>query len=273
VPPIITQAMHEEVLKRFRINQEQARRRRKYNYLLSGRLTCGVCGKRYVGKRQHYSKQLYYFCGSRTRDYDLKCTNPTFHENELEPVIWEWLRGLLENPQLIRDTIKAKENDAAVVKLRQRHKRVEQELDKKRAEYQKLIGLYLKGDVSESMLDGFRRPLETAVNELEREERRLSELLDKNAYSPERIDETIAICEIVRKGLDLVGNGNWISKKQQIYQLLEVRATLCVEGGQKIAHCECVFGERMLALVPVSHLQHWHNSPHLRVSERLIIAA
>lgn len=253
IPPLVTTAMHEEVLNRFMTNQEQYQRRYKHHYILSGRLTCGVCGKRYVGKKQYWKKGLYYFCGSRNRDYELNCTNPSFYEDELEPVIWEWVRGLLDNPQLIRDTIKAKENYTAVVRLRQRFSLVEQELDKKRAEYEKLIGLYLKGDMPESMLDGFRKPLEAAVNELEQEYKRLKHVLHKNTYSAEQIDEIIDICDTARKGLNLVGNGNWVSKKQQIYQLLEVHATLCVEDGQKIAHCECVFGERMLVLAPVSH--------------------
>ena len=102
VPPIIDEALFEATQAQLARNKIQAKRNRKYEYLFtSGRLRCGQCGCAMYGTANP----------ARYRDY--RCTRPPFQDvvaphsrrhvqaTAIEPVVWEAVERVLNNPALI----------------------------------------------------------------------------------------------------------------------------------------------------------------------------
>jgi site-specific DNA recombinase len=250
VPPLVTPEEFALVQERFKGNKERAKRRQKHTYLFSGRLSCGLCGRRLVGKRQYWSHYLYYRCPNREQRRP-PCELPFFKEEELDEVIWPWIAGLLTNPQRVREILTAKMNEGEVVALRKRLSLVDQALAEKEAEYQRLLGLYLKDGVPEAMLDMHRGPLEKTLRELRDEQERLNKHLGKITYSSDQIEAITAYCAKIADGIRTLDEEYWPEKKAQISDLLDVRATLTVEGSQRVVHAQCVIEASRLSIFPL----------------------
>ncbi len=86
-----------------RRNTLQYPNNKKYHYLLSGLLKCGVCGRRYTAFRASYGTR-FYRCGLRDRldengNY-IPCRNYTFKADPVEELVWQDVVQLVLNPEL-----------------------------------------------------------------------------------------------------------------------------------------------------------------------------
>ena len=113
-----------------------------------------------------------------------------------------------------------------------------------------MLGLYLKGSVPEAMLDSHRGPLEKAIAELGQEQERLAKHLEEVTVSPEQLDAIVEFCSAVYAGIELITDEYWTEKKKQVYELLNVQATLTVEDGTKVAYTRCIVGNSRVSIDP-----------------------
>src|SRR5262249_52473281 len=96
-------------------------RNAKYNYLLRGLITCGLCGHGFVGE-SHGTKNgrvqpLLYACiarrhpsalwGSNAYAREKRCTAPYLHAAELEANIWADVEQALRNPGPVLNSLAA----------------------------------------------------------------------------------------------------------------------------------------------------------------------
>jgi site-specific DNA recombinase len=103
VPAIVDPALWQKALSRLEENKRFAGGLQgKRKYLLSGLIECAHCGRSYrgtsvpsSGKRYHY-----YTCGRRRASYDKQVKHPRPYVNAewLEDLVWQDVRGFLENP-------------------------------------------------------------------------------------------------------------------------------------------------------------------------------
>ncbi len=81
-------------------NRELSPRNQKLSYLLSGRLFCKLCGRKYYGVPVHGTP--YYRCSGRVRLLlDKRCTSKTISARKLDEAVWTEVAKALENPRTI----------------------------------------------------------------------------------------------------------------------------------------------------------------------------
>jgi len=81
-------------------NRELSTRNQKLSYLLSGRLFCKSCGRKYHGVPVH--GKPYYRCSGRVRLLsDKRCTSKTINASKLDEAVWVEVAKALENPRII----------------------------------------------------------------------------------------------------------------------------------------------------------------------------
>ena len=81
-------------------NRELSPRNQKLSYLLSGRLFCKSCGRKYYGVPVH--GKPYYRCSGRVRLLsDKRCTSKTINARKLDEAVWAEVAKALENPRTI----------------------------------------------------------------------------------------------------------------------------------------------------------------------------
>jgi len=81
-------------------NRELSPRNQKLTYLLSGRLFCKLCGRKYYGVPMH--GKPYYRCSGRVRLLSDKCcTSKTINAVHLDEAVWTEIAKALKNPTTI----------------------------------------------------------------------------------------------------------------------------------------------------------------------------
>ncbi|MCM1167405.1 MAG: recombinase family protein, partial [Ruminococcus sp.] len=93
-PPLVTQEVFDNVQKRLAARKVSGQAHAKEVYLLSGKIRCGVCGCAYCGERKTNSKGTHsysYFCNSRNKHTETKCSNPSIQRSVIETFVLEKL--------------------------------------------------------------------------------------------------------------------------------------------------------------------------------------
>jgi site-specific DNA recombinase len=112
VPPIIDPATFEAAEAQLQRNKRQARRNRKYEYLLvGGRLRCGQCDSTMSGGNKQGIP--YYLCGRKPfQDAAAPHTKRSIQAKEIEPLIWQAVERALNDPTVITAELDRRKKDA-----------------------------------------------------------------------------------------------------------------------------------------------------------------
>ncbi len=92
-------AIFEAAQERVRLNKENAKRRGKRDYLLRG-MVFHTCGRHMVGICPH--RQRSYRCTSAIWNPEKHCCGRTVNADNLETAVWEKIKAILAEPQLIK---------------------------------------------------------------------------------------------------------------------------------------------------------------------------
>ena len=252
VPPIISPEQWSEAQKRLAYNRENSRRNQKHEYLMSKRITCGVCGYKmgaspnYTGKRVYF----YYACGHSKSIglYANQCSNTvTYSALSLDNQVWEWIKTLLSDPGHLQDGLDEYRNmlEQGNIPLLHRLKIVDDLLVDNQSKYERLLDLYLSGDFPKETLIDHKSRLEQTIQSLEIEQSSLIAQLDHGlTFEQESLIKDFAYQ--LSEGLSVADNQFQV--RRQIIELLNVTATLTRENGQKVAYVTCVLGDNMFEL-------------------------
>lgn len=102
IPPIIDQALFNQVDRQLEINFARSQRNKKNNYLLVGKIWC-TCGERRCGEGPQKGKHLYYRCNSRVSHFPLPspCQEKGINARIADAMVWEKIVELMSSPQLL----------------------------------------------------------------------------------------------------------------------------------------------------------------------------
>ncbi len=106
VPAIIEPNIWKAAQVKLSENQEKAKRNKKYEYLLSGRCTCGKCGRKMGGRsrKEYKAKNLksyfYYYCAAPD------CEMTYFRARPVEDAVWKWLVDIFMDDEKLQSGIK-----------------------------------------------------------------------------------------------------------------------------------------------------------------------
>ncbi len=104
VPLLVTEDIWQRAQERLEMNRKFASRNNKRHfYLLRSLLVCGVCGRTLAGRTS--DNCTYYYCTNRgkNRDPDVLPHACSVAGRTIEPLVWEVVCELLQNPSLLAD--------------------------------------------------------------------------------------------------------------------------------------------------------------------------
>jgi len=106
-PPLISEALWQKAQERLAANRKFAiRNNRASFYLLRSLLVCDVCGHTLLGRNSH--GRIFYYCPNqgRARSPDVPVHTRTIASQVIEPLVWQAVTHLLQNPVLLADAWK-----------------------------------------------------------------------------------------------------------------------------------------------------------------------
>ena len=255
VPPIVSAGTFEAAQRRKEKNKGGTRKA-KHRYLLSGRVSCATCGYSYGGMTtsstspsgKHYSYPFYVHAFGYYLPKDVTCKRTYFHAGHLHAAIWERLKSWLCDPKALAaglDAYRTKKEKGSKP-LHDRLTIVDDLLTDATAQLERLLDLYLTGDLPKTMLIERKERLETTVAALERERSSLLATLEAHTLTEEQTQSIFDFASRVAQTLNLGDNDPDI--RERVAELVQLQAKLEVKDGEKIAHISCVLGEDSLRM-------------------------
>lgn len=175
-PALIEPALFDRVQRRLQENFRLARRNRKNQYLLSGKIRC-VCGLPRCGEGPQRGRHLYYRCGSRAYNYPLAptCRERGINARIADALVWEKLIELMSSPELLSaQAERSLRERKEIATASPQPAEVEAQLAKLRAEEDRYAQAYGAGLFGLDQFKGYAAPLRTRIANLEKELARAS---------------------------------------------------------------------------------------------------
>ncbi len=274
VPRLIDDDTFAKVQVRLQENVAMAGRRPKREYLLRGRIRCGVCGR--AGRAWATKNKVghYYTCTSRNDEDARTCDLPYFSGPELEDVAIRWLAGLLADEDsfenFLQDVIASEQDKSSGLYVRR--DAVENRLQELGEKEKRLVELYSDGNVTRDVYND-------AWGKVTDEQRRLAidlsnvlaELLPvdikeddlRQEWADVRADMEIGLTEdawdklVTWSGMELEGEAEYWADtfRQDVVDFapiliersgLEVR--LKMKGKKRLVGLSCRFGRETITL-------------------------
>ena len=253
VPAIVDHATWQAAQERRETNKENSRRNMKYQYLLSKRVICGVCGAKMAGNGTFVDgkNHLYDRCAvARGYDeYERTCTNARYFRVEgVDTAVWGWVRSFLVDPAALENGLYMyqEEREREAKPMQERLKTVDDLLADHQGQLQRLLDLYLSGDFTREFLLDRKSRLEATIAALQSERSSIEERLENQSLTQEEIENIQVFAEEVAEGLSAADED--FDARRQIIEALDVQTTLTVENDEKVAYVRCVFGEDTLLI-------------------------
>jgi site-specific DNA recombinase len=255
VPAIVSRELWTAAQERCLENKKTSKQNRKYRYLLSGRLTCGECGASLIGHtyvdRRYDRKYAYYHCPALNYPEHYPghtCTGMRFRVEQVDDVVWDWVRSLLIEPQVLEEALIAQKvrQDTENIPIRERLGIVDDLLEDNRRQLERLLDLYLNNDFPKEVLMDRKTRLESTIQALEKERSSLDIRLQARTLTTEQIRTIQAFAAQMAKGLAAIETEDGFELRRQILDELQFQAILTTEEGVKIAHACCMLGEEAL---------------------------
>ncbi|MDN5362117.1 MAG: site-specific recombinase [Moorella sp. (in: firmicutes)] len=231
IPAIVSRELWELANAKIKENGLKTRIGRKYNYLLAGHITCGVCGRKYYTCSQYNGP--YYRCAGSHRIVTLNtCKAPILPAKTnsttmgLDDLVWSAITDRLKKPDLILKELqrqqKTGEIAASVAEIETKmaaQKKNLYDLDKQKEE---LLDLRLEGLISSDDLHKRLSKLQKYKDNLTREINNLDYRLKALKRQTQLPTDVKTFCERFAKMLDVLR----FEEKKEIIRLLDIRVTV-----------------------------------------------
>jgi site-specific DNA recombinase len=250
VPAIIDQETWKAAQERRQANRHSARNRQKYQYLLTGHLTCGDCGLALGGRTVKDKGKLYqyYYCPAKVDHSPRECNLPYFNAKRVNTAVWDWLTIWLTNESYLRRGLKRYQakQDQLNEPLRERLETVRSLLADNQSKMDRLVSLFVEGDIPRNMLVERKERLAQAIGSLEKEEAKLQATLASRSMTDQEIDTIVDFGTKITRGLQNAERD--FEVKERVVEALHVQVKLVVESDEKVAYLSCYLGKKRLVV-------------------------
>ncbi len=238
VPPLVSIQVWQAAQDKAKQNKLTPERNAVNKYLMRRLLRCS-CGYSVESYAQYHNGKtyLYYRCisvGAETARGH--CGTFAFRADKVDAAIWGWVREYLQEPQKLKEGLEAYRNDQDKLNapLHARLKVVEDLLEDNNAQLARLLDLYLGGAFPKEMLTERKAKLEGIIVGLRQERARLVMQLEQGNLQAETIQEIVDFAAKIAQGLGEADKN--FQARRHIIELLDVRAVLAIENGEKVIY-------------------------------------
>jgi site-specific DNA recombinase len=204
-------------------NRELSPRNQKLTYLLSGRLFCKLCGRKYYGVPVH--GKPYYRCSGRVRLLsDKRCTSKTINAMQLDEAVWTEIAEALKNPRTIlagMQHLKGDMNQEGF--LGEELDRITKKVKMLDTEQEQLLQWALKGFPEEMVIKENER-INRERTELHRAVQETDKKLEQAKESHIGIEKVEDFCKIASQNLRNFG----YTEKRLALETFKIR--VCIDG-------------------------------------------
>jgi len=278
VPAIVSQETWDAVRTRMAYNRQRLRPK-KFHYLLSGRVTCGLCGHKMggCGTIQRGWLARYYRCPSSmvTPAVLGGCKLPNFRADQVETAVWQWVKEWMTDPAQLASGLEEYQakSEQTSDQLRDRLAIIGDLLTLKHLQLERAVDTYLAGEMVKSKLAQHAAQLEMEISALEREQAALQAAVDAQTLTVEQIQTVQTFAGQIAQGLDKAEAS--FDTRRGIIEALNVEATLTVEDGQKVVYVSCIIERNqkrgVLSIVTVYDGQQVKTALDLVFSKRIVL--
>ena len=238
VPPLITKELYETAQTQLRKNRIISPRKVKRVYAFHHKIYCELDGWKYYAfyrkpkKPTHHGVNFYRCSGKNRYIHATLCPSEEISENRILPPVWEKLKELFTNPEVVMEEFKKysyeKSKRKAIEENLAKVKNAIQTIQKKK---EKAVNLYLEGYIDEETckkkVDGYNELIENH----QREEEKLSQFLIREGEEKTRI---ASIHELYNRLKNAIENATYETKCQIIAKIIE---RITVKGSELDIEC------------------------------------
>jgi site-specific DNA recombinase len=261
VPPIVSREVWQAAQDKRDENRQTAKRNRKYDYLLSGRVICGECGGKMFGHSHLDQKSgkpyMYYSCRTirNTDRYPGQpCTSMRFRVDHVDQAVWDWIKPLLTEPETLMEALAAQKEkcDEENAPMLLRLGVIDDLLADNRRQLERLLDLYLATDFPKEVLLDRKKRLESTIEALDKERSNLLVRLERRTLTDRQIQSIKEFAAKMARAVKASDREGTFESRRQIVEQLDMEALLAVEDGQKVAHVSCMLGAEILRIATKS---------------------
>lgn len=253
VPAIVSPETWEAaVTLRFAAKSAREGRAASEQHLLARHVACKLCGAT-VGahtKRSRTGASFWYVCPARDRSrtqYSHTCDLPRFQGDQLEQIVWSWLRALLCDPVALRAGISVlrAQAESKIAPLQERLQAVDRQIAESQREAVRLLDQYLAGAIEKSILQERKAAGDASVAALQQERTELDRRLKASTSDSSALENLASFAIQVS---DALAQAETAALRRSVIETLEVKVLLSVEEGDRVAYAGCVLGEARLVV-------------------------
>ena len=252
VPVIIDKVTFEAAQQRRQKRKQGERASGKHNYLLSGRIVCGHCGRIMIGTPNTNKTldwfALYYRCQAvMARRYDCEMGYKIFRVDFLDHAVWEWIKSILsEDNNLEENLVVYRERQEEIHRpLIERLQVIKDLIHDNEAQLARLLDLYLVGNFPAELLEERKIRIEQALSGLREERQRIEPQLAQ-VFDESNVSSILEFAQSIRAELSEANHD--FQAKRRIVQLLNVTGRAVIEDGKKVVYFHCVLGDNLVKL-------------------------
>jgi len=258
---IVSREVWEAAQTRLAENKRLAKRNRKHDYLLSGRLKCGECGRPINGMTKKGAKNVLYrsyICNGGTQNGRYSCYSPSagdcsnnkhYRLEAVEKAVWDWLCKRFENEEALLKAIDEEQVEREV-KLQPRRKELETVnvlIVKNQRAIERVRGLYYDGHITQDECLRDSQPYKMALDDLEKDRIRLEKLISETELTDEIKRSILELARDVQAGI--LEAMDSFEERRRIIERLNVTGKLSMENDEQVLSLECVAGKDTMKVV------------------------
>ncbi len=202
-PPIISEEVFALAQSQLRSNLERSTRNQKHQYLLSGHIRCGLCGRRYIGHTNGFGYQLYRCYGRRRPESITPCPAKGVKGVESEFLVWEEVKKVLIHPDLILSELRRRQDEASNSQAVEDDIRVvDKRLERIDSSIQRLVTLYRLSEIDDQFILNENKKLKQEKERLLEEKAALRNRLEVQTVNEFQLEALREYCDRAAKNIE-----------------------------------------------------------------------
>lgn len=266
VPAIVSRDVWERAQLQRKANFTESTRNLKRNYLLRSRVRCGHCNASVncyatVNNGNEAKAYFYYRCnGVMGNIANVTCNLPSFRVDIVDKLVWDWIKLLLTDDAVLENGLKlyTENQEELLAPLRDRMAVLDDLLRDTKSQLDRVIDLYVAGDIPRDILVDKKQRLETTLSALSEERQQLLAHMQGKALNEKDLQKIRNFAAQVADGLDL--DELDFEGRRRLVEMLDVHAKFFIEDDQKVVEIWCILGTGELPVMNNSDHQMGSNS-------------